>query len=305
MKIDLEKDIILPAWNTIKDDSKAKKMFFFPWLLSIIFLTVLLVYQSIYTYVVIFHKKEKALEIILNFFHSQYSLEVIISAIIFLLFYIILIPIFEWAGIKFIEIKDKEKISSSSESLSVGLYRFLPLFKYNNLFSEFKFISILNWYLFIIRFFNWEYIKIISYSFLVIFLFSTIINILFAYTQYIIVLENKDVFKSISKSIKLSLLNIWMTTRLYFSMFFLNLRVIINFIVFLSFPILIWITIWLITTKLYLTIAISILTILFITFIIISWYLTWVLEILKTSIWYYAYKNWNKKLTNLEKNKNI
>jgi len=304
MKINLEKDIILPAWETIKNDSKAKKMYFFPGLLSIIFLTALLVYQSIYTYVVIFHQKEKALELVLKFFHSEYLVEILISAWIFLIFYILLIPIFEWAWIKFIETKDKEKHSSASEALSVWLYKFFPLFKYNNLFSEFKFLSIINWYLFIIRFFNWEHIKVISYSFIVIFFFSIIINILFAYTQYIIVLENKDVFQSLSKSIKISLLNIRITTRLYFSMFFLNLRVILNFIVFLSFPILITLTIWLITTKLYLTIAITILSILFFVFIVISWYLTWVLELLKTSIWYYAYKHWSKKLKDLDEKEN-
>ncbi len=54
MNNDIKEKIILPARKTIRDDSKIKKFYIFPWLLSIIFLTALLVYQAIYTYVVIF-----------------------------------------------------------------------------------------------------------------------------------------------------------------------------------------------------------------------------------------------------------
>jgi hypothetical protein len=46
-------NIILPAWKLIRDDSKIKKFYLFPGLLSTIFLTALLVYQFIYTYFVI------------------------------------------------------------------------------------------------------------------------------------------------------------------------------------------------------------------------------------------------------------
>jgi hypothetical protein len=60
-----------------------------------VFLTLILTYQSIYTYVEIFGKKEEALVIILNFFHSSYILEVAIAFIIFIIIYFILTPIFE------------------------------------------------------------------------------------------------------------------------------------------------------------------------------------------------------------------
>ena len=53
MRIDTKDDIIFPAWNLIKDDGKVKKMYFLPWILSIIFLSALLVYQTIYTYTIL------------------------------------------------------------------------------------------------------------------------------------------------------------------------------------------------------------------------------------------------------------
>jgi hypothetical protein len=95
MSQNVKHKIITEAWELIKDDIALKKMYFFPGLLSIVFLTILLVYQSIYTYVIIFHQKEKALEIILNFFHSSYAFEIIIIFLVFIIIYILLLPIFE------------------------------------------------------------------------------------------------------------------------------------------------------------------------------------------------------------------
>ncbi len=292
----LKDKIIIPAWEIIKDDTKIKKFYLFPWLISILFLTVLLVYQSIYTYVVLFWKKEQALEVILNFFHSNYALEIIISSIIFLIIYFILIPIFEWWLIKYIDSKNLNKPLTTSEAFWQWLYKFFPLFEYNNIFSEFKIISILNGFLFTIRFIWIGYINQISYVFIVLLLLWIMLNILFSYSKYIIILDNKSVFEAIGISSKITILNLKRTIKLYFLMLFLNMRVIFNFFIFLSFPIIIIISIWLITTKIFLIMAITILSILFIVFILILWYLTAVLEIFQTSIWYYAYIEWKKHL---------
>ncbi len=72
----LKEKVILPSWELIRQDSTIKKFYLFPGILSIIFLTFLLVYQAIYTYVEIFDKKREALVLILDFFHSDYLIEV-------------------------------------------------------------------------------------------------------------------------------------------------------------------------------------------------------------------------------------
>lgn len=295
MNNDVKKNIILPAWNTINKDSKIKKFYTIPWLLSIIFITWLLVYQTIYTYVVLIsNNEEKLLKTILHFLEWTYGLEVLIVWIIFIIIYLFLIPIFEWWLIKYIYYKDIWKDISSSQALWQWLYKFLPIFEYNNLFSEFKLLSILNFYLFILRFVWLEFIKYINILFIVIFIFSVIINIMFVYSKYFIILENKNVFQSIWESSKLVILNFKNTFKLFFLILFLNLRVIINFIIFLAFPIIIAVSVWLITSKFILILAISILGLIFISIILFLWYLTAVLEVFKTSIWYYAYKEWKK-----------
>lgn len=296
MNNDLKEKIIIPARKIIRDDSKIKKFYLFPWLLSIIFLTCLLVYQSIYTYVVIFWNKDETLKKLLKFLESDYWFEAIIVWIIFLIIYFLLTPIFEWWLIKYLDFKNKWEPIGSSEAFWQWIYKFLPIFEYNNIFSEFKIVSILNFYLFSIRFIWIEYIMIINYIFIVIFTIWIMLNILFVYSKYSIVLNNKNVFEAIGESSKITILNLKKTTKLFFLIFFLNLRVVVNFIIFLFFPIMIFITIWLITTKFLLVIAITILSIIFIALILAIWYLTAVLEVFKTSLWYYAYQEWKKFL---------
>jgi hypothetical protein len=176
------------------------------------------------------------------------------------------------------------------------LYNFLPIFEYNNVFSEFKIISILNGYLFTIRFIWVEFINVISYIFLILLFLWIIINIILSYSKYIIILDNQPVFKAIWISTKITILNLKRTIKLYFLMLSLNVRVIFNFFIFLSFPIIMVTAIWLFTSKIFIFVAITILSILFIVFLWILWYLNAVLEVFKTSAWYYAYIEWKKKL---------
>lgn len=293
---DFKKNIVIPAWEVIKNDLKLKRFYFLPWLVWIIALTTILLYQSIYTYVVIFHKKDKALEVILKFFHSDYFLETIIWVTLFILIYLFIIPIFEWWLIKYLDEKRNWVQMSTLDAIWFWVCRFLPMFEYSNVFSEFKYISILNAYLFLIRFVGLEYIKYINYIMIFAFVISTFINIMFAYAKYEIILKNKWVFQSIAMSMQISILNLKNTLRLYMLMFLINIRVLLNFLVFLFFPILIVIALSYITTKLFLALAIIMILILFIFFLLLIWYLTAVLDVFKTSIWYFAYVIWRERV---------
>lgn len=290
--IDFKKDIVNPAWELINTDLKIKAFYFFPGLFSTIFTTTLLVYQFLYTYVVIFNKKQQFFESILTIFHSQYLLEIIVWIIIFFILYYLSSPIFEAWLIKYLDEKEKNQKMSSIDAIWFWTTKFLQIFQYNNIFSEFKFFFVFTSYLFLIRFVWVEYIKYIniaSFTFLII---AMIINTLFSYSKYEIVLENKWVFRSAWVSKQISVLNLKTTIKLYFLMFLINIRVIFNFLIFLFFPILFAVTIYYITSKIFLTIAIIVLVILFIFIILFLWYLTAVLDVFKTTVWYYAYKNW-------------
>lgn len=292
--------IILKAWNLIQEDTKIKKIFFIPWTISIIFLTIILVYQAIYTYVVLLNKKEEVLVVLLNFLHSNYFVEIIILALIFLIIYIIIIPIFDWWLIYYIDKKNNWESISGSELIWWWVYRFPPFFEYSNLFSQLKFISLINTYLFCLRFVWINYMWLLNYIFFFLLIFSVILNILFAYSKFEIVLNNKKALDSVAWSIKISLYNLWTTIRLYFFLFIVNIRIILNFFVFLFFPIIIVAALTYITSKIFLAITITILTIVFIIFILLLWYLWGVFEVFKTSVWYYAYIYWKERVKDVK-----
>lgn len=294
------KNILLPSLQTIRSDHKIKRFYFFPWLLSVIFISVLLVYQVVYTYVVLLGNKDKAWEFIIQFFHSQYLTEAAITAWVFVFFYIFLIPIFEWALIRYIDKKNQwdDEDASRSDSIGFGIFRFYPLFEFNNTFSMFKLMSIVNGFLFSLRFLGLEYVTALSIIFFIAFLFSIVLNILIAYARYEIVLENKWVFEAIGVSSQIALLNIKTTIRLYVLMFIMNIKVLINFIVFLIFPIAATFIAGFVTSQTFATIAFIVLGILFVFLIILLWYLAAVLDVFTTAIWYHAYKQWKQKLNN-------
>ena len=301
--MDFKKEIILPSWKIIALDSKVKKFYFLPWILGILFLTVLLVYQTVYTYIKIVWKESEAFSLILHFFETEYFWEIIIFALIFFILYIFLTPIFEWWLIKYIDKKEKNWIDSNvsvSDSLWIWLFNFLPIFEYDQMFSKFKFLSLINFYLFTIRIIWEEYIVIISWWYLIIFLFSIPINIFFSYSKYEIVLNNKKVFEAISSSSRIAILNLKTTSKLYFLIFVLNLRIILNFLILLIFPILITLVLTYFTTQIFITISIIILIILFILLILFISYISAVLEIFTAALWYNSWKFWKEKLKEIK-----
>jgi len=73
MDINFKKHIIYPALQIIKTDSKIKRFYFFPGTISVIFLSGILVYQVIYTYVILLGNEDAILEYLLSFVHSDYT----------------------------------------------------------------------------------------------------------------------------------------------------------------------------------------------------------------------------------------
>jgi len=302
----MNKDIVVKAWNFVHNDTKVKTFYFFPGIVSMLFLMIILVYQTLYTYVELFGNKEAVLQTLLNAFHkvydSWYFWEAVIALVIFVILYIVLIPLCEWALITYISRKSPEEDSYASvtESVQIGLYRFLPLFEYSNAVSQFKFLSLINSYLFCLRFVGMEYMTIINSIFAFLLVISTVINILFMYCRFEIVLGGKRPVAAIGSSIRIATLHLSTTIKLYFFLFFVNIRVIINFVAFLIFPILIASILTFIISKTLLVIMIVFVSILFIFFTIFLGYLWGVFEIFKTCVRYYAYMEGKQKVHTLE-----
>ena len=296
----IKKNIVEPSWKIVSEETKLKKFYFLPWMVSVTFLTLLLVYQFTYTYVELFWNKEKIFTMLLDFFHSDYIIVTLLIWISLLLFYMVINPIFEIALINKIDCSSNKKSLSLSEAFWKSFYSFLPVFEYSNTFNSLKVMNVFNSYLFSIRFTGLERIEIVNYFFLFFFIISLVVTFLGSFTKYIIILEKLTLFNAFWKSAKLVLLNLWTTFKLYFLMFILNIRVILNFLIFM------WIPIWAIAALTYIaSTLVAYITIFFILwiwiilFLLIS-YISTILDIFKLSIWYYSYKEADKNIKRLE-----
>jgi hypothetical protein len=96
---------------------------------------------------------------------------------------------------------------------------------------------------------------------------------LFSYARFEIVLNDKKALESISESVRIAILNLPTTIRLYFFLFFVNIRVIINFIVFLLFPILIALSVTYISSQVFLIITLVLVGCTFVFLIVVLGYL--------------------------------
>ncbi len=98
----MKEKIALHAWEIVTEFSSLKKVNFFPSFIGTLWLFLVLIYQITFTYIRIFHQKDKFIQIAFDFMHKTYFAEVLIGFGIFLFFYIIIAPLAEGAIIEMI-----------------------------------------------------------------------------------------------------------------------------------------------------------------------------------------------------------
>lgn len=64
--------IALNAWEIVTNFPSLKKLNFFPSLIAMLWLLVIIIYQVTFTYVIIFHKKDVFMESVLQMVHTEY-----------------------------------------------------------------------------------------------------------------------------------------------------------------------------------------------------------------------------------------
>lgn len=293
----MKSNIVIPSWEIVNTGESIKKFNFIPSLLSTIYLSIVVLYQIAFSYVYIFHKKDEFFSLVIDFFHTWYITEVIIFVVIWFLLYILLQPIAEWWIACMIEGYTKKDPLKSTLTywISQWILNFLQLFELHNFMWLFRLLSIITFYFLLLRVFWQDYAISISVIMWIYMLFAMTINLLFAYTRFFIVFEKKHLFEAISLSTKMTLMNMEITVKLYYTLFLVYARVIVTIILFTVFSLIFSaIFAFLSTQQIFFTIWISSLIIILFFFIIFISHFNSVLEIFVDSLWYNAYIE-NKK----------
>lgn len=288
----MKESIILPAWETITEFHSLKKLNFIPSLIGMLWLFLVLIYQITFTYVNVFEKKDEVLSVIAKFAHTDYFGETLIALWTILLLYIILEPIAVGGIIQMIDSYKKTHGKNPHRTFQWifdGMRHFLPIFEVQNLTSVFRPLSVVTFYILLLRLFWKDYFTIVSVVMWIYLIFSFFLNMCFAYSKFFIIFEDKKAVQSLSASTSLAVRHISITGKLYFTMILLYLRTIIVALIFLVLPfvvssIIAFFTI--ISIKMFFLGFFGIVSIVFFIFIV---HLNSTLEIFVEATWYEAY----------------
>ncbi len=301
----LKEAIVGPAWELVMNTSFLKKFNFFPSLLSTIYLGCIILYQIAFSYVYIFKLKDQFFAIIIQWVHASYFWEFIWALVIGIILYIFITPVAEGGLISLIAKRQdgsflsRETKGRVSYGISRGLINFLPIFELSNSLAIFKLLSIITFYLFLLRIFGKDYFTSISILMFIYLGFAFLVNILFSYARFFIIFENKKALEALSLSVNMTLNNLSITFHLYFTLLVVYIRTFITAIIFIIFPFIISGLFTYITTSWLQILSVSILSLLFMGLLVFVSHLNSVLEIFVEAIWYNAYKE-NKKHFHVE-----
>ncbi len=288
----MKEAIILPAWETVTHFHSLKKFNFVPSFVGMLWLFLILIYQITFTYVYVFGKKDEVLSGIAKFAHTDYFGETLIALWSVLVLYILLEPIATWGIIQMIDSYKKshgENPHRTFQWIFDWLRHFLPIFEIQNLTSIFRPLSVITFYILLLRLFGKDYLVMISTIMGIYLIFSFCINMCFAYSKFFVIFENKWALESLGASTGLAVRHIHITGRLYFTMILLYLRTIIVAVIFLVLPFFVSSVIALFTLlsiKMFFLGVFGIVSFIFFIFIV---HLNSTLEIFVEATWYEAY----------------
>lgn len=288
----MKESIVLNAWELITRYHSLKKLNFFSSFVWMLWLFCILTYQITYTYVIVFQKKDELFSALARFAHTDYFNEVLITLWSIFLLYIILEPLTNWWIIQMIDTYRKtngEKYHRAFQGLFDWLRHFLPIFEVHNITGIFRPLSIITFYILLLRLFGINYAVAISIVMWVYLVFAFFLNMCFAYSKFFIIFEHKNAIDSLWASTGMALRHIAITGRLYFTMILLYFRTIFVALLFLVIPFVIsgiiaFFTI--ISVKIFFLIIFSIISLVFFIFIV---HLNSTLEIFVEATWYEAY----------------
>lgn len=289
----MKEAIVLPAWELITRFHSLKKFNFFPSFIGMVWLFCILIYQITFTYVYIFQKKDEVLSSLAKFAHADYFVEVIIALVVIFLLHMILEPIANGGIIQMIDSYRKSngtKYHRTFQGIFDGLRHFLPMFEIQNITGIFRPLSVITFYILLLRIFGIEYSWAITAIMGVYLVFAFFISMCFSYSKFFVIFENKSALNSLSASTGLAVRHINITGRLYFTMILLYLRTIIIGLIFLWLPFVISSIIAFFTILTVKYIFLGIFALVSIVLFIFIVHLNSTLEIFVEATWYEAYQ---------------
>lgn len=231
------RQIIAEAWEFTQNNKKMTIWYaFFPALLTTVAGIIYLTYQYFaFLSSPLFENWDHGflsvlIGTILQWVRENFSSAVplIVIAAILGLFYLFFPPVCEGGLIQLIARKKNGQEIKTRNGIKYGMLYFLPLFEYSTLLGTFSLVSIFGEGAFVARNLGWEAFKTLSPIFIVFLLVGIVLTVLFSYTQFFIVIDDRKVFESIVKSCGLVIRHLEETLLLSILMIIISIRILVQ-----------------------------------------------------------------------------
>lgn len=171
--------------------------------------------------------------------HLSWTVPLIIVAIIFAIFYFLFPTLAKAASIQMIARNRSGQKAGVGTGLKHGLMSFLQLFEYHLLIRTFGFFTILIEMSLVLRTFGISAFMLLLPVFILLVIVSFLLTLLFVYSDFYIVIDDKGVFESMKKSASLVVRNWKHTFLITILMLIIGVRIIIQAIMVFLIPALI------------------------------------------------------------------
>ena len=221
--------------------------------------------------------------------HVSLTLPLIIFAAVFVILYFIIPTIAKASAIQSIARKKNGQKFGVGTGLRHGIMSFLPLFEYHLLIKTFAFFSVLIEMAFVLRNLGPGIFKMFLPVFIIFLIISFILTLLFTYTDFFIVIDDRGVFNSMKRSGKLVFMNWKHTILITILMIIIGIRVVIQAIFVFLIPALIVLITGYITTIALPATGVIIGGIIGLIVLIIAAYLNGIVDIFSYTVWTYTF----------------
>lgn len=213
----------------------------------------------------------------------------IIVAIVLGIIYVLLPSFCEGSLIQLIARKRNGQEVRIRDGLRYGMLSFLPLFEYSWIARSFSLISILTWSSFLMRNFSWEFFQSSIPVMILLAIVFAIMTVVFTYTEFFIVVDDRRVIESISKSSVLVVTHLERTLLLSILMLIIGIRILLQILFVLLIPLVIIGVVYVIALATLPIIAIVVGGIIGLILLYIASYLNATIHVFAVAVWTFTF----------------
>ncbi|MBU0667760.1 hypothetical protein KJ951_01830 [Patescibacteria group bacterium] len=229
----------------------------------------------------------KAFQIVRDNFSVSLPI-IIVIAVVGILY--LLVPSFcEGAIIQLVARKRNGQDIRTRDGFRYGILSFLPLFEYSWLTRTFSPFSIFFWLLFLSRNLGWTALYTFWPIFFIFGIFGIILTVLFIYTEFFIVIDDRKVIDSVYRSSVLVMTHLEETILLSILMLIISVRILIQILFVLLIPALMLGIVYLIASATLPLIAFVIAGIVGLILLYIAAYISGTIHVFAASVWTFTF----------------